>query len=203
MLVCDSLEVNFSNESIFKNLSFSLFPGSSLQITGANGSGKSTLLRVIAGLKKQNSGEISWQNRNIYSDIDLYRSSQISYLGHSLAIKPFLSVYDNIYYFSSLKNNSSIIMATLKHFEILHLMDTKAYLLSAGNLKRLALAITISSGGDLWILDEPDSALDKEGKEQLSTLISIKTKEGGVVVFTSHDHNLTNQVAQLNIMDFK
>ena len=202
MLICNNVTIKIKEQPLIKNLSFSLFDNSLLLIKGKNGCGKSTLLKALACFVKIDHGEIIWQGRNTRDDVQLYQSTQIAYLGHQNALKLFLSARENLSFYAKLKNTQELVEAAAFQFGITGFLDTPVYKLSEGTQKKIALARIMLSDARLWLLDEPDNNLDDFGKEMLSKLIDIKTKEGGTIIITSHNTHHLIKTAILDLEDF-
>jgi len=173
---------------IFQHLNFQASSGELVRILGKNGSGKSSLLKIITGLLKPITGKIQWNQQ----DISQQRSDfvkQITYIGHKAAIKTELSVTENIKTllgFSGQGQNLQAIEKVLACLELSKYSDVQAGYLSQGQQRRIALCRLWLEKTNLWILDEPYTALDKEAIELVNGVISKAVSSGTIVVFTSH-----------------
>ena len=167
-----------SGRKIIDNFSIELRAGELIEIWGPNGSGKSTLLRCMAGLFEQDVG-----------NVEIRRDSTVVYLGHKSGISNVLSPEENLSWFAGLVNLSP---QTINVSQALEMVGMNAYSnrlcgeLSAGQLRRVALARLLISDARVWILDEPLTSLDQEGVRLLSTLIGRHRKNGGLVVCATH-----------------
>src|ERR1700739_3589970 len=81
-----------SGREVFSGLDFAVSAGEALAVTGANGSGKTSLLRMIAGLLALSGGSIDLED----GEVELALAEQAHYLGHRDAMKPALSVLENL-----------------------------------------------------------------------------------------------------------
>lgn len=180
------------NERIlFFPVDFQLDPGQMLQIHGTNGIGKSTLLRCLAGLTKPFSGKVTFGNLSIYDHAD-YKVQRF-FLGHKLAVKPNLTVYENLnwsYNWSQQPLPEQLQEALLK-FQLYNLRAKFAALLSAGQRQRLALARLCLTSAKLWLLDEPFSSLDKAGIILVQELMITHLNKGGMILLVSHQEFIT------------
>jgi heme exporter protein A len=171
---------------LFCDLSFELTAGQLLLVEGENGSGKSTLLKIISGLRRPDDGAITWNGDEIESLSSQY-SQQIVWLSHRNGINTSLTAKENIQVAANLAkskiNNLSSILARvgLEGYE-----NTTVRQFSAGMKRRLALTRLLLNKAKLWILDEPQTALDKAGMELLEELIEHHVKNEGMVIMSSH-----------------
>lgn len=178
---------------IFKKVSFSIISGDALVLRGPNGSGKSSLLRLMASLDNSKTGEIKWNNKLISKDPILHRE-RVHYLGHSNAIKLALTVKENLAVWPRLMTIGRSYKTEIKEkldyaleaFNIQHLADLPARLLSSGERRRLALARLLVSNATLWLLDEPTTGLDKTSQVALEKLLSAHLTNSGMVVISIH-----------------
>ena len=178
---------------VLKNTGFSLSSGHALLLKGANGAGKSTLLRLMAGLMRPVSGRITWDGTDIADD-PADHNQRLVYIGHADAVKPALSVLENVSFWADLSGPGGMPVAdALQAFGIAHLADLPARYLSAGQRRRVNLTRMLTSGAALWLLDEPTTALDADTAAALSTLIGAHLKTGGMAVISTHsDLGLTS-----------
>ena len=95
-----------SDRIVFADLDFSVSPGGALILCGPNGSGKSSLLRLMAGITKPAAGEIIWQGIPVTKDPERF-FSEMHYLGHRDAVKPALTVQENLAFHAALRGGSS------------------------------------------------------------------------------------------------
>ena len=165
---------------LFEGLSFSLNAGDALLLRGLNGSGKTSLLRLIAGLIPPTSGVVLWHGVSILDDEFFHED--LHYVGHRDAVKPLLTVAENVYFWSNLRGGSGT-LAALNHFGLNEIADLPARFLSAGQRKRVGLARLLSASGNLWLLDEPAVGLDEESVATLLAAIREHRAGGGVVQF--------------------
>lgn len=203
---------------LFSSLSALFYAGQVVQILGANGSGKTTLLRILAGVSSDYQGEILWQGQALASCAWEYANESL-YLGHLPGIKKSLTPMENLRWYAAIQSdigelhtsaaekskagaNDEDLLRSLAEVNLAGYEDTLCYQLSAGQLRRVALARLVFSRAKLWILDEPFTALDKAGVILLENMLASHAAAGGLVLVTSHqDINVPN-VQQLNLQHF-
>jgi heme exporter protein A len=188
MLQIDDLAFLRNDVMLFRNLSCQLVAGNVLQILGKNGSGKSTLLRVLAGYTQTEIGKISWRGKSITDQRDAYQQ-QLHYVGHQNGVKQNLTAAENLQLANALRGTtctSGHIKKILEQVGLSHAADTEAAHLSAGQGRRLALARLLLNPAQLWILDEPTTALDSAGQILLYTLLNQHLAQQGSVILATH-----------------
>lgn len=174
---------------VFEGLSFGLESGDALILRGPNGSGKSSLLRLMAGLGAPAAGNICWNDEAIGED-RLLHGERTHYLGHENAVKPALTVRENLAVWARLRSDTpavdDAIDQALAAVDLQRLAGLPARLLSSGETRRLALARLVASDAPLWLLDEPTVGLDQASVERLSELLSAHRQAGGMVAMSIH-----------------
>ena len=166
---------------VLRDLSFAVASGAALLLVGPNGSGKSTLLRLLAGLKRPDAGAILWQGHDALADLAAH-AGRVAYLGHLDAIKPGLTVTENLRFAAGRRP----VAPALTALGLGALADLPARMLSAGQRRRLALARLALSPAALWLLDEPTLGLDVASLDRLGTLLAAHRAQGGMVVAATH-----------------
>ncbi|MDB5615689.1 MAG: Cytochrome c biosis ATP-binding export protein CcmA [Devosia sp.] len=163
------------------NVSFSVGAGQCLLLRGPNGGGKTTLLLTLAGIIAPLDGTFAIEG----ADED---QRVLHYCGHRNAIKPRLTVLENLAFWAEVSGATGITsVAALDEVGLGHLADLDAGYLSAGQSRRLALARLLVSHRPLWLLDEPTAALDSEGHELVTRLIDYHLDMGGLAIAATHD----------------
>ena len=172
---------------LFERLNFSLEAGQVVQVAGANGSGKTTLLRFISGISRAYRGEILWCGEDIGRVGARYRS-QYLYLGHAPGISLNLTALENLAWYFKLNQRvePSELLDALGQVGLSGYEDVPAYRMSAGQQRRIALARLMLSAAPLWILDEPFTAIDRDGVNRLEQLLCRHAHRGGAVILTTH-----------------
>ncbi|WP_047687984.1 cytochrome c biogenesis heme-transporting ATPase CcmA [Vibrio sp. ZOR0018] len=188
MLEVNNLTAIRDERVLFEALSFVIHAGELVQIEGRNGTGKTTLLRIITGLGDREDGSILWNGMNIESNRDDYHQDLL-FLGHQTGVKRDLTAFENLYFYQSVHNaesSSQEIYQALAKVGLAGREDVAAGQLSAGQQRRVALARLWLSQQKLWILDEPLTAIDKQGVKVLEALFLAHAQQGGIVVLTTH-----------------
>jgi len=175
---------------LFDNFSMQINAGEVVQIIGQNGSGKTSLLRILCGLSDAYEGELFWQNELIDDVRNSYYQSML-YVGHLSGVKGTLTAEENLQWMVQLDNslNKCSIAHALKQVGLYGFEDVPCHSLSAGQQRRVGLARLYLSSAPLWILDEPFTALDKQGVAEKEALIAQHVSAGGSVILTTH-HDL-------------
>jgi heme exporter protein A len=166
---------------VFERLRFAVPAGGALLLVGPNGSGKSTLLRLLAGLVRPMAGRVLWQGEDALADLTEH-AGRVAYVGHQDAIKPGLSVTENLRFWGL----PAAIAAALEALDLSHLADLPARMLSAGQKRRLALSRLALTAAPLWLLDEPSLGLDARSVARFGDLLAIHRARGGIVVAATH-----------------
>lgn len=174
---------------LFENLNFQLNAGELLQIEGHNGSGKTSLLRILCGLSLPESGQIFWKNQDIEEDKSRYWQD-LSYIGHAPGIKAELTPLENLQMAKALGAQPAEISleSALEQVGLYGFEDVPTRTLSAGQQRRVALARLLTNNVQLWILDEPFTALDKKAIQMVESLLDQHAQRGGMAIVTSHHH---------------
>ena len=171
---------------LFSDLAFTLRPGSWAHVRGANGTGKTSLLRLLAGLAQPEAGEVRWNGEKIGSEA--FRR-ELMYLGHRAAVKEDLTALENVVFAAEMDDvdiGEDQAMDALARFGLAGREDLPVRFLSAGQKRRVLLAQTVTRPAQLWILDEPFTALDVKAVDFVSNLVAEHVKGGGMAVLTSH-----------------
>jgi heme exporter protein A len=183
VLAATGLVVLRSDRIVLDGLDLRLSPGQALLLTGENGAGKSTLLRTLAGLCPLAAGTLTWNGEDALDDPSVH-AARIAYLGHQDALKPGLTVMENLRLAATLSGRA--IGPALEAFGIAPLAALPARLLSAGQKRRAALARVMLSGAPLWLLDEPSLGLDDASLGRLGAVLAAHRAGGGMVIATTH-----------------
>jgi heme exporter protein A len=150
--------------------------GELMLVEGANGAGKTTLLRSLAGLS------------SIGQSGDIQRHSEkLLFLGHKAGVKQLLTARENLAWFcdSHLVPHTGI-DAALEQVGLYGYEDVLCQHMSAGQQRRVNLARRYLSRADLWLLDEPFTAIDREGVKALTQTLVERVQGGAAVIMTSH-----------------
>lgn len=172
LIEADGLVGGRGGQRLFGPLDLVLSPGAALVISGANGTGKSTLLRVLAGLLAPDAG-------------DVRVNAALRYLGHHDAVKPALTVSENLAFWQRF-NGSVASEAALAAVGLERLAAMPARYLSAGQRRRLALARTLDAEAPIWLLDEPTNGLDAASVMRLEAELDRHRGAGGAVAVATH-----------------
>lgn len=182
-LTGEGLSCQRGGRTVLEGIDFSVSSGEVLALRGANGAGKSTLLRLVAGLLQPESGVLTLKP----DAQDTTLGERAHYLGHLDALKPALSVEDNLRFWARyLGGNSDAVSHALETVGLIDLSHLPARVLSAGQKRRLALARLAAVPRPVWLLDEPTSALDGASQDRLFAMIGDHLNGGGLAVIATH-----------------
>lgn len=173
-----------AGRKIFENIGFSLKSGKLLVVEGRNGSGKTSLLRIMAGLLKNDVGDI------IISGPDPSENNveNFHFVGHKEGLKAALTVSETLKFWQILLGNcKSSIPAALEVVGLSKVSELPCSYLSAGQRRRLILARLLVSHRPIWLLDEPMTALDPSAKMMFENLVKDHLSEGGMAVIATHE----------------
>ena len=181
-LKAEGLTCNRGGREVFRDLSFGLAAGEALLVSGRNGAGKSSLLRMIAGLVRIVAGRLTLSGGK--SDIPI--GEQAHYLGHQDAMKPSLTVGENLQFWSRFLGDGRTVEPALEAVDLGPLADLPAAYLSAGQRRRLSIARLVAVPRPIWLLDEPTSSLDAPSRKRLAELMHGHLTEGGLIIAAAH-----------------
>jgi heme exporter protein A len=171
---------------LFEGVDLALRPGEIAELRGANGAGKTTLLMIVAGIVRPAAGKVEIGG----GDPEGRPETDIGYFAHRSAIKPRLTVAENLKFWTALNGGRSArIDEALQTVGLAPIASLDAGHLSAGQTRRLALARLLLAGRPVWLMDEPTAALDAEGERLVATLIDAHLDRGGLVLAATH-HDL-------------
>ncbi len=182
-LTATDLHCHRGGRDVFAGVSFAVGAGEALTITGRNGAGKSSLLRAIVGLLRLFQGKLSLEG----GDPELTIAEQAHYLGHQDALKPALSVAENLRFWAGFFGAPSAdIGEPLEAVGLGTLAGLPAAYLSAGQRRRLSIARLIAVKRPIWLLDEPTSTLDAAAQARLTDLMRTHLAGGGLILAATH-----------------
>ena len=165
---------------VFSGVSFALAPGGLLAVTGANGTGKSSLLRGLAGLLRPESGSVRRPGG----------VSGLHFLGHLDGLKDAFTLREMLRFWSDVlgagEGREERLVLAADEVSLAHALDLPSGVLSAGQRRRAGLARLLIARRPVWLLDEPGSALDRDGEALLGRLLARHLAEGGIAVAATH-----------------
>lgn len=195
-LIAENLGGERGGDTVFSGIGFALEDGQALVVTGPNGVGKSTLLRVIAGLLPVAEGCVRIEGVVKIEDVveiedggEAFPSiaAACHYLGHQNAMKPALSVAENLRFWRDFNGDGHAgVEEALETVGLGGIGHLPFGYLSTGQRRRAGIAKLLVSHRPLWLLDEPTAGLDKASERRFAQLMGKHCGEGGIIVAATH-----------------
>lgn len=174
-------------------------------VVGPSGCGKSTLLKVIAGILPNTEGKIYWQGRNLEEN-DL-PPHELGYVPQFSCTHPRLTVEENILFSARLRQQGSPedLLSTVDRVAtetgLKDLLDRRAGVLSGGQLRRLALAMELTTRPSLLLADEVTSGLDPKSEEEITILLrALAREQGRLVLLVTHSLRLLGAYDSITVL---
>ena len=192
-LILDKVSLKIDRHPILEKISFRLPIGQSLVVLGNSGAGKSKLLEVVAGLRRNQSGKISYDGRELGALSPQER--KIGFVFQNYALFPHMTAEANITFGLQARQapvleQAKWLKAVAAELKIDHLLQRFPAELSGGQQQRVALARCMVLRPEVLLLDEPLSALDAASRERLALLMKkIQKKYQVTMLYVTHDHN--------------
>ncbi|MBB3190761.1 cytochrome c biogenesis heme-transporting ATPase CcmA [Halomonas cerina] len=173
---------------LFRGLDLDIRAGEIVRVEGPNGSGKTTLLKILSGQLADYHGELFWNEAPMRRSRKAFLANLL-YLGHSPGVKAALTPLENLAWYQALAGEPDDAAARLEALASVGLVgfeEVPAGQLSAGQQRRVALARLTLIPRPLWVLDEPFTAIDRDGVVALEARLSAHARQGGCVLVTTH-----------------
>ena len=187
-LIATDLTLLRGERCLFENIGFALEPGQLLLLKGRNGSGKTSLLRALLGLLEPETGDIYWDGESIRNVRQAYCRSLV-WMAHRVGLKADLTLVENLLFESSLRPfDYADFDAVLERLGLHQLKKLPVRFLSAGQQRRVSLARMLLADAPLWLMDEPFTNLDADGRQMVADVLNEHLAAGGLcIVATHHD----------------
>jgi ABC-2 type transport system ATP-binding protein len=205
MIHVQNLSKSVGDKTILSDLTFCLEAGARLALLGANGSGKTTLLKILATLVSPTSGTVTIAGHNAFASLVAVRPL-IGYVPERFEGYPQLSIQEYLEFFADAyklerSERASAVEGVLELMELGELHALKIQHLSVGEKQRLCLAKTFLHDPQLWLLDNPFSALDIRGQLEMRALIEELGAMGKTVVMaTNRSEDVTQSFNRVGIL---
>jgi heme ABC exporter ATP-binding subunit CcmA len=160
--------------------------GEVVLLSGGNGAGKTTLLRLVAGLVPLHAGTGEVLGSDLATDRRSHRRL-VGLVGHDTGCYDDLTVRENVRFSARAAGVDVPSERVLDQFGLGPLTEVLHRKLSAGQRRRLALAVALARNPRLLLLDEPHAGLDAEGRAALDRVLSSAAESGRAVVLASHE----------------
>lgn len=188
-LKVENVNKSYGTKKVVNNISFHMDKPGVFGLLGTNGAGKTTTIRMILGILKKDSGEISWNGKEVAR-----KHINFGYLPEERGIYPKTKIYDQMMYFARLKGMQKqkadeAIKYWMKRLEVEEYINMPAEKLSKGNQQKVQFITAILHDPELIILDEPFSGLDPVNTELLKNVILELVKKGKYIIMSSHQMN--------------
>ena len=185
-LILENVSKTFVEKKAVEGISFSLNKPGVFGLLGTNGAGKTTTIRMLLGIIKKDSGEITWNGKKVDR-----KSVNFGYLPEERGVYPKVKIYDQLMYFAELKGMKkqeadTAIKDWAKKLKVEEYMQMPAEKLSKGNQQKIQFMTAVIHNPELVVLDEPFSGLDPVNTELLKNIIIDLVKEGRYVIMSAH-----------------
>ena len=185
-LVLKNVSKTFVGKRAVDNISFELNKPGVFGLLGTNGAGKTTTIRMLLGIIKKDSGEITWNGKAVDR-----KSVNFGYLSEERGVYPKTKIYNQLMYFAELKGMKKeeadeAIKNWAKKLKVEEYLDKTAEKLSKGNQQKIQFMTAVIHNPELLVLDEPFSGLDPVNTELLKNIIINLVKEGKYIIMSAH-----------------
>ncbi len=176
----------FVNKKAVQNVSFEIDKPGVFGLLGTNGAGKTTTIRMLLGILTKDSGEISWNGKDVKR-----KNVNFGYMPEERGVYPKTKIHDQLMYFAELKGMNKkeaeeSMKKWAKRLEMEEYIEMSADKLSKGNQQKIQFMLAVMHNPELIILDEPFSGLDPVNTELLKNIILELVDEGKYIIMSSH-----------------
>ena len=185
-LVLKNVSKTYVGKKAVDNVSFSLTKPGVYGLLGTNGAGKTTTIRMLLGIIKKDSGEITWKGKAVDR-----KHVNFGYLPEERGVYPKTKIFDQLMYFAELKGMKKdkaqeSIKKWAKELKVEEYLDMPAEKLSKGNQQKIQFMTSIIHDPELIVLDEPFSGLDPVNSEIIKNIIIDLIRNGKYIIMSSH-----------------
>ena len=185
-LKLQNVSKTFIGKKAVQDISFEVDKPGVFGLLGTNGAGKTTTIRMLLGIIKKDSGEITWNGKKVER-----KNVNFGYLPEERGVYPKTKIHDQLMYFAELKGMKKqeaedAIRKWAKVLKVEEYIQMPAEKLSKGNQQKIQFMTSILHNPELIVLDEPFSGLDPVNSEILKNVIIDLVKEGKYIIMSSH-----------------
>lgn len=192
-LTIKNVNKSYGNKKVVDNISLQISKPGVYGLLGTNGAGKTTTIRMLLGILKKDSGDITWNGKEVKR-----KHVNFGYLPEERGVYPKVNVYTQLMYFAKLKGmkeekaNESI-KYWLKKLEVEEYMNMTAEKLSKGNQQKIQFITAVVHDPELIVLDEPFSGLDPVNTEIIRNVILELIKKGKYIIMSAHQMSVVEE----------
>ena len=192
-LKLENVSKTFTGKLAVDNISFEIEKPGVYGLLGTNGAGKTTTIRMLLGIIKKDSGEITWNGKKVER-----KHVNFGYLPEERGVYPKTKIYDQLMYFAKLKGMKkeeadNSIKKWAKELKVEEYLDMPAEKLSKGNQQKIQFMTAIIHDPELVVLDEPFSGLDPVNTEILKNIIIGLVQKGKYVIMSAHQMSVIEE----------
>lgn len=185
-LIVKNVNKNFGAKKVVDDISFQIDKPGVYGLLGTNGAGKTTTIRMILGILKKDSGEITWNGKEVQR-----KHVNFGYLPEERGVYPKTKIHDQLMYFARLKGMEKekaeeSLKYWAKKLEVDQYLQMTPEKLSKGNQQKVQFVTAILHNPELLVLDEPFSGLDPVNTELLKNVIIELIQKGTYIIMSSH-----------------
>lgn len=185
-LKLQNVSKTFIGKKAVQDISFEVDKPGVFGLLGTNGAGKTTTIRMLLGIIKKDSGEITWNGKKVER-----KNVNFGYLPEERGVYPKTKIHDQLMYFAELKgmkkqDAEKSINEWAKILKVEEYLSMPAEKLSKGNQQKIQFLTAILHDPELIVLDEPFSGLDPVNTEILKNVIIDLVKKGKYIIMSSH-----------------
>ena len=185
-LMLKNVSKTFVGKKAVDNISFNLEKPGVYGLLGTNGAGKTTTIRMLLGIIKKDSGEMTGKGKAVER-----KNVKFGYLPEERGVYPKTKIFDQLMYFAELKGMkkeeaADSINKWAKELKVEEYLQMPAEKLSKGNQQKIQFMTAIIHDPELVVLDEPFSGLDTVNTEILKNIIIDLIKNGKYIIMSAH-----------------
>lgn len=189
LLQADGITKSYRNKHVLSGVQLNAGHGACVGIVGKNGCGKSTLLSILAGAIRADGGSVRYQGQQA-TGVPAVFAKMTAYVQQENPLMEELTARDNLLLWhrgNRAEFQQNLESGSAKLLGIPQMQHVTVKKMSGGMKKRLSIACALTNHAPVLILDEPGASLDLECKEIIRNYIRTFTKDGGLVLLTSHE----------------
>lgn len=192
-LKISNVNKSYGDKKVVDNINLQINNPGVFGLLGTNGAGKTTTIRMLLGILKKDSGEITWNDKKVER-----KHVNFGYLPEERGIYPKTKIYDQLVYFAKLKGMTTkqadkAIDYWMKRLEVEQYKNMTAEKLSKGNQQKIQFITAILHDPELVVLDEPFSGLDPVNTELLRNIILELVNQGKYIIMSAHQMSVVEE----------